>query len=317
MFVFIHSCTSFFLSRDLDLERARASEQPNLQKRMSDSIRRTHSTDNAPAATTGASAAAAPSTIGGGSQNPGSEGMSAARRSLLHASPPMAVRRQRSNPIAIKRRGLSGGGGGGGDLWLSKSMPAPRAPIIGSMTEPITLKQRIPDLALPPTDPKTSMAYGSVGTSMSRISASMPTTSFMSLAAVGARRAKAVHGDSAGSLEKALARGENASPTHDTTKSAARSLRAGSFSGGRTALSVLIEHPSEDLLEGVNFADDAGAEPRVLMEEIERLNMDGAKGLDGTEEQEEPDMASIGTLTPPNSEGEDEDDSELFHMDTD
>ena len=95
------------------------------------------------------------------------------------------VSRQRSNPIAIRRKK---DGESPENFWLSKSMPAPRAPIIGSVTEPSHIQQRMPDFSLPPSNPHISKSYGDVGTSMTRVSASMPNTSFMANAANGARR---------------------------------------------------------------------------------------------------------------------------------
>lgn len=240
-------------------------------------------------------------------------------------APPGNVRRQRSNPISIRRHGSPDGNSCGGNdgMWISKSMPAPRAPIIGSMTEPSMLKQRIPELTLPAAiEPETvSLSYGNVGSSMSRISASMPTTSFMSVAAVAARQTRAVHGDSAQSRgvdstenERAMA-AMTLADMEKTMGERGPVNRVRSFTGGRTALSVLMEHPTEELLMGIDLDKDDGR--RVLMEELEELqSLEMKNGI------RERDMLDTGGLdesidvasTSSHSDVDEEDNDDLFQM---
>jgi hypothetical protein len=186
----------------------------------------------------------------------------------------LGVSRQRSNPIAIRRKQV---GESPENFWLSKSMPAPRAPLIGSMTEPSHLHQRIPDFSLPPTNPHISKSYGEVGTSMTRVSASMPNTSFMANAANNARRQFSITRDNEvfeKDLTKEEIQGINISLVEQNVKQPqilSRSIRSGSSGGTRTALSVLIEHPSESLLDELNLCKDDN-EGRLLMEEVKKNN---------------------------------------------
>ena len=207
-------------------------------------------------------------TIGGSSENNN-------KQAYGNQNSFLGVSRQRSSPIAIRRK--QDGGESPENFWLSKSMPAPRAPLIGSMTEPSHLHQRIPDFSLPPTNPHISKSYGEVGTSMTRVSASMPNTSFMANAANNARRQFSIRHDNEvfeKDLTKEEIQGINISLAEQNVKQPqkiSRSIRSGSSGGTRTALSVLIEHPSESLLDELNLCKDDN-EGRLLMEEVKNNN---------------------------------------------
>ena len=178
------------------------------------------------------------------------------------------VSRQRSNPIAIRRKK---DGESPENFWLSKSMPAPRAPIIGSVTEPSHIQQRMPDFSLPPSNPHISKSYGDVGTSMTRVSASMPNTSFMANAANGARRHYLITRDNEVFDNELTSSGKQGTGDVSKTPKLSRSIRAGSSGGKKTALSVLMEHPSESLLDELNLCKD-DKEGRLLMEAVKNTN---------------------------------------------
>ena len=102
-------------------------------------------------------------------------------------------RNSTTKPIQMRRPmpwdGAGGGGGGGGiggDLY-SQSMPAPRAPIIGSMPAPMHMPDttvKMPELDLPPSVEVRQSPLAS----LSRYAASCPAPSMM-LAAAAARGA--------------------------------------------------------------------------------------------------------------------------------
>ena len=239
---------------------------------------------------------------------------------------PQAVSRQRSNPIAIRRKN---DGESPDKFWLSKSMPAPRAPIIGSMTEPSHIQQRIPDFSLPPTNPQISKSYGEVGTSMTRVSASMPNTSFMANAANNARRQFLITRDNE-VFDKDLTKEEiqGILPVEQNVKqpqqNLSRSFRAGSSGGTRTALSVLMEHPSESLLDELNLCKDDN-EGRLLMEEVKnnnnKINMNNNNNNmndnnNDTENQRDDLNISLSDAELEDDvQGDDDDDDGLFAMD--
>jgi len=137
---------------------------------------------------------------------------------------------------------------------FSQSMPLPRAPIIGSLPAPTSVRfEQMPSLELPPSfkDDEIARSFGAPGTSLGSshrgYAASCPDPSFMSQASKANRKRRG-DGGSGGSDNMTGIQPHARTPSYNTPSM-----------GSRTVLSVLLETDETEYKDENNHSGDASS----------------------------------------------------------